>query len=74
MKVLRVVFCILACACVLACVPTGIFGGWTWALVCALAACCFAAGMFFFKNKSEPREEKPDFMDDSQPNDRDREE
>lgn len=64
MKVLRIVFCILSCLCVLACVPAGIWLDWTWALVFVLGAACFAAGMVYFKKKSEPKEKKRDFMDD----------
>ena len=71
MKVLRIVFCILACLCVLACIPAGIWLDWTWALVFALAAVCFAAGMFYFKNKSESKPVRRDFMDGDGTNDKD---
>lgn len=63
MKILRIAFCILACCCVLAAVPIGIFAGLEWLISDLILCGLFGAGMIFAKNKTEPRGNTPDFMD-----------
>ena len=70
MKILRTVFCVLACVCVAATVPIGIFFGWyclfpiAGALVCAIA-------MTWTKEVSEPKPKpRPDFMNSDEENER----
>ena len=68
MKTLRVVFCILACLCVLAVVPVGIFFGWYCLIFVALAG-LFAVAMLFCKRASEPKAPPaPDFMNSPEEN------
>lgn len=71
MTALRIVFCILACACVAAAVPIGIFYEW-WCLVPIAAAGIFALLMIAAKNGfSRPKKEvKTDFMNTDEENER----
>ena len=71
MTALRIVFCILSCACVAAAVPIGIFFEW-WCLVPIAAAGIFALLMIAAKNGfSRPKKEvKTDFMNTDEENER----
>ena len=65
MKTLRIVFCVLSCVCVAACVPAGVWLGWLWVIGFIALAALFAAGMYFCKSKSEETpNRKPDFTDE----------
>lgn len=69
MTVLRITFCILACACVAAAVPIGIFFEW----YCLIPVCgAFAFGMLTVGAKNGFRREKPaprtDFMNTEEEN------
>lgn len=69
MKILRIVFCLLAVLSAAASILVGILFGMVWFLVCAVAAVLFAVAMFFCKQKSEPPEaKKPDFMNSEEEN------
>ncbi len=68
MKILRIVFCILACLCVAAAVPVGIFFDLGYVFIPVAAAGLFAVLMAVAKGRSEaaPREGS-DFMDPKDP-------
>ncbi len=65
MKILQIVFCVLACICVAAAVPVGIFFDLLYLLIPVAGAVLFGVLMVWCKNKTRPHEEKrKDFMDD----------
>ncbi len=69
MKVLRIVSCILACACVAAVVPVGLFLPLGYIVVPVAAAALFAVIMLFAKNKSDPAPpEQVSFMNSEEKN------
>ena len=70
MKVLRIVSCILACICVTAVIPVGIFtASIVWCIIPIAAAAGFIALMFVAKKKSEPKPPAaPDFMNSPEEN------
>ncbi len=67
MKTLRIVFCILACACVAAVVPVAIFFEY-YCLIPIAGAFCFGAAMLLAKRASVPKTEKPSFMNSDEEN------
>lgn len=71
LKTLRITFCILACICVAAVVPIGIFFEW-YCLIPLVAAAVFAALTVGAKNgfKRPKPEPKPDFMNSDEENDK----
>ena len=70
MKILRIVFCILAALSCAAVVPIAIFFEW-YCLFCVLAAVVFAGLMFFMRRLMQPKPlPKPDFMNSDEENDR----
>lgn len=71
MNVLRITFCIIACICVAAVVPVGIFFEW----YCLIPLCAaFVFGALTVAAKNGFRREKPapktDFMNSDEENDR----
>ncbi len=65
MKILRIVFCTLACLCVAASVIIGALFGWIYFLALLAAAAVFGMAMFVcirVQEKGEPSERR-DFMD-----------
>lgn len=68
LKTLRIICCIAACLCVAGAIPLGVWCGVVYALAALLAAALFGAGMYFFKNKSEPEQPTPDFMKSDEEN------
>ena len=70
MKVLRIVFCILACLCVAAIVPVAVFFEW-YCLLCVGGAVLFGGGMFLMRRLMQPKPlPKPDFMNSDEENER----
>lgn len=71
MTVLRVTFCILACVCIAAAVPIGIFFEW-WCLVPVAAAAIFAFLMYAAKNNFTRPKKEPhtDFMNTDEENEK----
>lgn len=62
MKVLRIIFCILACLCVAAVVPVAIFFEW-FCLIPAAGAFLFGGGMFFLRSLMAPPPPRTTFLD-----------
>lgn len=64
MKVLRIVFCILSCLCVVAAVMLGIFVGMMGCLFAIAGAVMFGAAMMIVIHLSQPKPPpRRDFMD-----------
>ena len=65
MRILQIVFCILACVSVLAVVPVGIWCDLVYITVPLASAVACGALMVFFKKKADPPPPpKKDFMDE----------
>ena len=69
MKILTILFCILSCLCVAACVPVFIYFK-LWGFVCAGAAALFALLMVGAKHgfKRTPPQKQTDFMNTDEEN------
>jgi predicted MFS family arabinose efflux permease len=70
LKILRILFCVVACLCVASAVFVGIFLGWQWCLICIAVACLFAVLMNWCRNASEKESQTPDFMNTPEENER----
>lgn len=68
MKIVRIVFCILSCACVAASILVGVLVDWPYFFILAAAAALFGALMLLAKNKADPPAEAPDFMNSDEEN------
>ena len=68
MKILRIVFCVLACLCVAAVVPIAVFFQW-YCLACVGGAFLFGGAMLLAKRFSEPKPAPvPDYMNSEEKN------
>ena len=67
MKYLQIVFCILACACVVAVVPVAVFFE-IYCLIPIGAAFLFGGGMLLAKRAAMPKREEPSFMNSDEEN------
>ncbi len=69
MKILRIVFCVLACLFAAASMVIGMIFGLMWFLIIVACAGIFVILMFLTKQKSEPQEPpRPDFMNSDEEN------
>lgn len=74
MKILRIVFCILSCACILAAIPVGICCDVAYLLVDLFAALAFGGAMLLCKRKTDASVRSTDFMNSEEENERIRKE
>lgn len=68
MKIMRIVFCILACLCVLAAVPIGILCDVIYLVVDLFVALAFGGAMLLCKKRSEPVQRTTDYMNSEEEN------
>ena len=59
-KTLRILFTILSAVCIAVVIPVGAFGGWVWAIGCALFAVLFFGLMLLCKQSQQQKEGQAD--------------
>lgn len=68
MKALRITFCLLACACLAAAVPIGIFCDVIYLVLDLFVALAFGGGMLLCKRKADAKTHTPDYMNSAEEN------